>query len=172
MTGPILNTERLILRPHGIEDFESIFDLWSSPDVTRFTNGKRASTREESWARLLRYQGLWAMLGVGYFAIFEKTSGAFLGEAGLADFHRELEPSLDGFAEGGWALLPEAWGQGYAQEALSAILEWYATTEQPLAVACIIDPDNAASIKLAQKTGFRLKAETQYKGSPCLMFER
>jgi RimJ/RimL family protein N-acetyltransferase len=172
MTGPTLTTQRLILRPHTREDFDHVYQLWTSPDVTRFTNGMRASTREESWARLLRYQGLWTILGFGYFAIFQKTSGAFLGEAGLADFHRAIEPSLDGYAEAGWALLPEAWGQGYAQEALDAIFEWYGTTQPPLPIACIINPDNAASLKLAHKTGFRLKAETLYNGSPCLMFER
>jgi RimJ/RimL family protein N-acetyltransferase len=171
MTAPMLETERLILRAHGPQDFESIFHLWSRPEVTLYTNGKRASTREESWARLLRYQGLWAMLGYGYFAIIDKANGAFLGEAGLADFHREIEPSLDSYAEAGWALLPDAWGKGFAQEALSAIFEWYAKTPHPRPVACIIDPENAASVQLGQRIGFRLRAQTQYKGSPCSMFE-
>jgi RimJ/RimL family protein N-acetyltransferase len=120
----------------------------------------------------LRYQGLWPLLGFGYFAIFEKVTGAFLGEAGLADFHREIEPSLDTYAEAGWALMPDAWGKGHAHEALSAIFEWYASTTDPRPVACIINPENTASINLAEKVGFRLTTTTEYKGSPCLMFER
>jgi RimJ/RimL family protein N-acetyltransferase len=173
MSGSLeIETERLILRPHGQQDFASIFQLWSRPEVTRYTNGRRAATREESWARLLRYQGLWAMLGYGYFAIIEKSSGIFLGEAGLADFHREIEPSLDGHAEAGWAMLPEAWGKGYAMEALSAIFEWYNMTANPRKLACIIDPENMASIKLAVRCGFQEIAKTKFKGTPCLMLER
>ncbi len=168
----ILETPRLLLRPHRLDDFTSIVTLWTHPEVTRFTAGNRPSTEEECWQRLLRYHGLWPALGFGYFAITDRQTGAFLGEAGLADFHRDITPSLDGFAEAGWALMPDAWGKGFALEALSAILAWYANTPAPRPVVCIISPDNAASIRLAEKSGFRLKAETEYKGSACLMFER
>ena len=173
MTAPIiLETPRLRLRPHTLDDFTSIVTLWSHPEVTRFTAGNRPSTEEECWQRLLRYHGLWPALGFGYFAITDKETGAFLGEAGLADFHRDILPSIDGFAEAGWALIPDAWGKGFGLEALSAILAWYSATPAPRPTSCVISPDNAASIRLAEKTGFRMKAETEYKGSACLMFER
>lgn len=171
--GPvILETERLLLRPHTLDDFASVARLWSDMEVTRFTSGNQPSTAEESWQRLLRYHGLWPALGFGFFAITDKQTGQFLGEAGLADFHRDITPSLDGLAEAGWVLSPDAWGQGYAHEALTAILGWYATVPNPRPVASIINPDNVASIHLAERLGFGMKAETQYKGSACLMFER
>ncbi len=172
MTAPIvLETPRLLLRPHRLDDFEVMAALWADARVAQFIGGK-PSTAEESWSRLIRYIGFWPALGFGYFAITDKETGAFLGEAGLADFHRDITPSLEGFAEAGWALMPDAWGNGYAQEALSALLAWYANEPSPRPAACIISTDNAASIRLAEKTGFRLKAETQYKDSACLMFER
>ena len=172
MTDPvILETPRLLLRPHRLDDFEAMVALWADVRVAQFIGGK-PSTPEESWSRLIRYIGFWPALGFGYFAITDKETGAFLGEAGLADFHRDITPTLDGFAEAGWALAPEAWGKGFAQQALSAVLAWYANTPAPRPVSCIISPDNAASIRLAEKTGFRLKAEAQYKGSACLMLER
>lgn len=172
MTGPTLETDRLILRPHTLDDFPGVFALWSHPDVARFTAGNKPSNQEECWQRLLRYYGLWPALGFGYFALLDKASGEFVGEAGLADFHRDIAPSLEGYAEAGWALLPAEWGKGYAQEALDAILEWYSKTSTPRPVACIINSDNLASLRLAVKTGFRLKAKTEYKGNDCLMFER
>ncbi|MGB8818963.1 MAG: GNAT family N-acetyltransferase [Rhizobiaceae bacterium] len=168
----ILETSRLILRPHRLDDFSNIVALWGNSDVTRFISGSGPSSQEECWQRLLRYHGLWPALGFGYFAVTSKHTGAFLGEAGLADFNRQITPSLDGFAEAGWALMVHARGNGYALEALSAIIKWYSTTPNPRPVACIISPDNAASIRLAQKVGFVLKAQTEYKGSPCMMFER
>ncbi|MGL4489687.1 MAG: GNAT family N-acetyltransferase [Rhizobiaceae bacterium] len=168
----ILETERLSLRRHTIDDFADMVVLWGEPEVTLYTAARKASSREECWQRLLRYHGLWSLLGYGYFAIIEKSSGTFVGEAGLADFHRDIEPSLSGYAEAGWALLPSHWGKGYAQEALMAVFNWYAEKPNPLPLACIIDPENSASIKLAEKVGFRLKSSTTYKGTPCLMFER
>ncbi len=167
-----LETERLVLRRHTINDFADMVVLWGEPEVTLYTSARKTSSREECWQRLLRYHGLWSLLGYGYFAIIEKRGGVFVGEAGLADFHRDIKPSLEGYAEAGWALLPSHWGKGYAQEALMAIFNWYAATPTPCPIACIIDPENRASIKLAEKTGFRLKGPTEYKGEPCLMFER
>jgi RimJ/RimL family protein N-acetyltransferase len=173
MTEPvILETSRLILRQHDIDDFADMVSLWTEPEVTRFTSGSTPATPEECWQRLLRYRGLWSLLGFGYFVITERRKGAYLGEAGLADFRRSITPSMAGKAEAGWALMPSDWGKGYAHEALTAILDWYAKTPDPRPVACIINSDNSGSIRLAEKSGFRLKAETVYKGSACLMFER
>ena len=167
----ILETPRLILRPHQLEDYSSMLRLWTSPEVTRFTSGNRPSTREEIWQRLLRYAGLWSLLGFGYFAITDKTSGAFLGEAGLADFHRQIDPSLDGHAEAGWAVIPDHWGNGFAREAVVAILGWHAGVTDRRPVACIINPENGVSVRLARDVGFRKKAMTTYNGNPCLLME-
>ena len=77
MTAPpvILETVRLILRPHSLDDFASVAALWSEPLVTRFTSGSQPSTPVESWQRLLRYHGLWPALGFGYFAVTDKKAG-------------------------------------------------------------------------------------------------
>lgn len=166
-----LETTRLLLRPHQVDDYPDMLRLWSSPDVTRFTAGNRPSTEEEVWQRLLRYAGSWPLLGFGYFAIKLKNTGEFIGEAGLADFHRQIEPPLDGQAEAGWALMPDSWGNGYAREALTSILGWYATVEDRRPVACIINPENTVSIRLACDLGFKQKTITEYNGNPCLMME-
>ena len=167
----ILETSRLILRPHRLDDFPDMLRLWSNSDVTRFIAGNRPLTREEVWQRLLRYAGLWPLLGFGYFAITNKETGAFLGEAGLEYFRRQIEPSLDRYAEAGWALLPDHWGNGLAAEAMSAILHWYASTPDPRPVACIINPENTVSVSVARKIGFREKARPEYNGNPCLIIE-
>ena len=118
---PTLSTARLRLRPHRPDDFDACAALWADPRVTQHIQG-RPQTREEVWARLLRYAGHWAWLGFGYWAVEE--GGRTIGELGFADFKRALEPSLDGAPEPGWALSPAVWGQGYATEALTAALAW------------------------------------------------
>lgn len=172
MSAPVMiETERLILRPHVPEDWDAVFALWSDADTSRFISAK-PSSREESWAQLLRYMGLWPALGFGYFAVIDKRTQMFIGEVGLADFHRSIVPTLEGTAEMGWILMPHAWRKGIASEAIMAILDWYSQTPNPRPVSCIIHPENSASLRLAARCGFQEIAKTEYKGSPCLMLQR
>jgi RimJ/RimL family protein N-acetyltransferase len=144
--------------------------MWGDPVVTRFIGG-RASTPEEVWGRMLRYAGLWALLGFGYWAI-EDEGGGYIGDLGFADFRRELTPSMDGLPEIGWALTQRAHGQGYASEAVAAALAWGDVEFAGAPVACIIDPENLASIRVAQKNGFLELARTEYRGEPTIMYRR
>ena len=67
---------------------------------------------------MLRYAGHWQWMGFGFWALEEKSTGAFAGELGFAEFKRELEPSIQGIPEIGWVLAPHAHGKGYATEAV------------------------------------------------------
>ena len=112
---PVLETARLRLRGHRLEDFANCAALWGAPAVTRYIGG-RPFTEEEAWARMLRYVGNWALLGFGYWVIEEKCSGSFLGEGGFAENQRDIQPSLKGMLESGWVFSPSAHGQGYAKK--------------------------------------------------------
>lgn len=168
---PILQTERLILRGHRLDDFADSFALWSDARVTRFIGG-RPSTREEAWSRLLRYVGHWRVLGFGYWAIEERVTGRFIGETGFADFKREIDPSLDGIPEIGWALSPHVHGKGYATEAVRAVAAWGERHFGPVRTACIIAPENTSSIRVAEKCGYREFQRTTYKDNPTIIFVR
>src|SRR5262249_40374115 len=101
---PTIETERLVLRPHQLSDFQRYTEMWAAPDVVRFLGGKPYS-REASWSRFLRHAGIWHHLGFGFFAIEEKETGLFVGEAGFHDLHRTMEPALEGTLEAGWGLM-------------------------------------------------------------------
>src|SRR5215470_14680768 len=127
---PTLCTARLRLRPHHRGDFAAACALWSDPYVTRYIGG-RPLTREEVWARLLRYTGSWYWLGFGYWAVEELSSGQFIGELGYAQNERIFDPPLAllddrgrTLPEIGWVLAPEFHGKGYATEAVLAALAW------------------------------------------------
>lgn len=169
---PVLTTARLTLTPPERSDFEDSAAMWSDPLVTRHVGG-RTSTPEESWARLLRARGLWAVLDYGYWAVRETATGRYVGEVGFADFHRGLTPSIDGVPEMGWVLATWSHGKGFASEAVAAGLAWGAGQWGERApVVCIIDPDNAPSLKLAGKMGFKEQARTTYKDSPTVLLRR
>jgi len=168
---PVLETERLKLRGHRLDDFAQCAAMWADPVVTRYIGGK-AFTEEESWTRFLRYIGHWLLLGFGYWVAEEKGSGKFVGEIGFADYKRELEPSLKGMPEIGWVLASGAHGRGYATEAVRAAVEWGDGHFELGRTACIIAPENLASIRVAEKCGYREWQHATYKGRPTLMFVR
>ena len=149
---PRLDTERLILDAHSAADLEALASLWSDPAIAAAI-GIAPSTRQESWSRLLRYRGLWPLLGFGYWAIREKPSARYIGDIGFADFHRDYARSIEGLPEAGWALLPTAHGRGLATEALRAALTWLDTKNLGPAI-CLIDENNRVSLRLAERNGF------------------
>ena len=169
--APTIETERLILRGYRLEDFPHLTAAWADPVVVRHIGG-RPSTEEESWTRILRNMALWPMLGYGYWALTEKATGRYAGDVGFADFKREIEPSIKGVPEIGWVLAPWSHGRGYATEAAQAALRWLENALGPQRTVCIINDDNRASLRVAQKCGYREFARAVYKGVTVVMLER
>jgi RimJ/RimL family protein N-acetyltransferase len=168
---PVLETERLVLRAHRIADFDASAAMWGDPVVTRYIGGK-PSTREDVWGRLVRYAGHWPLMGYGYWAIEDKSFGRFIGEAGFADFKRDITPPLGDDPEIGWALTPAAHGKGYATEIVTALVEWGDANLSSKRTVCLIHPDNSPSIYVAKKCGYKEFARTTYKGQPTILFRR
>ncbi len=143
--------------------------MWADPNVTRFIGGK-PSTRDETWGRLLRYAGSWALLGYGYWLAEEKDTRRLVGEVGFGNWQRDISPALD-VPEIGWALMPWAQGKGLATEGVMAAVCWSdATLKGPL--TCIISPENPPSIRVAEKCGFREHTRTHFKGDPTIIYRR
>ncbi len=171
LTAPTIVTPRLRLRRHEVDDYEASATMWADEIVVRHIGG-RPSTRPQAWARILSYAGLWAMLGFGYWAIEERSTGIFVGEVGFADFKREIAQSMRDVPEAGWALVPSAHGKGYATEALGAAIAWGDANLASARTVCMIDPENAASIRVALKCGFAQFESASYNDQPVLFFER
>ena len=89
MQIPVIETKRLRLRGHRLDDFGDVAAMWADANVTKQLRDQ-PFTREESWTRLLRYVGHWALLGFGYWVVEDKQTGQFLGEVGFADYERDL----------------------------------------------------------------------------------
>jgi RimJ/RimL family protein N-acetyltransferase len=145
--------------------------MWSDPAVTRYIGGQGFSA-EEVWVRLLRYAGGWALLGYGFWVVQDRATDAFVGEVGFHDLRRETKPSFAGTPEMGWALSPLFHGMGYAREAVDAALRWRDTHIENNVTVCIIDPENAASIRIAQAAGFVQHVKVSYRQSTLQLFDR
>ncbi len=145
--------------------------MWAEECVTKFIGGKPL-TEEETWLRMLRHAGHWSLLSFGYWVVEEKKTGQFLGEAGLAEFRREIEPSIVGTPEAGWVFAKASHGKGYASEAMRAILAWGETRFSNDRTVCLIDPENTASLTLAERLGFQEEVRTTFRGHTTLILGR
>lgn len=166
--APIIETERLILRGHVKADLDDCFAMWGDAEVTRFIGGKPAAL-DEVWSRLLRYVGHWEQMDYGFWTVREKVGGRFVGEVGFADFKRQMTPSFGETPEMGWVLSPAVHSKGYATEAVNAALAWADQRFAGGRTVCMISPDNAPSLRVAEKAGFREFARTNYHDDVILL---
>ena len=165
---PVVETERLVLRGHRLDDYEACAAMWGDPEVVRHIGG-RPFGPSECWMRLMRYVGHWSLLGYGLWAVEEKATGRFVGEVGFFDYRREIDPPLEA-PEMGWVLAPWSHGRGYASEAVRAARAWALGYFGPIETVCIINPDNAPSLRIAEKFGFRETARTTLGADPVILF--
>ncbi|MCT7376168.1 GNAT family N-acetyltransferase [Chelativorans salis] len=174
MSGPpVLETERLLLREHRPEDLDAYHAMWCDPEVVRYVNsGGGALSREQAWDAILRHRGMWAIFGFGFWVIEDKGTGRLIGEVGMQERCRNIQPEIRGTLEAGWVLSPEWHGRGLAREAMGAVIDWCDERFPAKPFTCIINPANERSLKLAEKLGFRILARTSYRDTPNLLLQR
>ncbi|WP_414902843.1 GNAT family N-acetyltransferase [Sphingomonas flavalba] len=166
----MIETDRLVLRRHGEDDFDALHALWSDPLVIAHVGGVPLG-REQVWHRLLRYIGHWAVRGYGMWVV-ETRDGAFVGDVGIFEGRRGLGPRFDSAPEVGWVLSPAAWGRGYATEAVLGALGWIEATHGIDRTVCLIESGHRPSIHVAERAGFAHYDAAEYKGEAIVLMER
>jgi RimJ/RimL family protein N-acetyltransferase len=169
--APNIETPRLKLRAHRLEDLDDCVAMWADTVVTRFIGGK-PSTTQRTWLRMLEYAGHWSLMGFGYWAIEEKATGSFVGEVGFADFKRDIAPSMKNVPELGWALTPRFHGMGYATEAVRAALAWGDVHLKAAKTVCMISTENIASLRVAQKCSYEEFERALFGDEPTVYLAR
>jgi RimJ/RimL family protein N-acetyltransferase len=168
---PVLETARLRLRGYQLSDLAAFTAMSQEPDFYRYlTPGPMPA--EDVWNTMMRSVGHWALKGFGFWAVEEKSSGAFIGAVGFVDRKRNLDPPMNGDPEIGWVLAPSTHGQGYATEAVQAVQAWGDAHFSQARTVCMMDPDNLASRRVAEKFGYHEYARTTYHGDAVVLLER
>ncbi len=170
MSGPVLATSRLRLTPVAVTDFDDLFALWRQEVFHRHITGRPLS-EEEVWFRLLRDIGHWTALARGNWTMRLADTGAYVGQVGVLDFRRAVQPALDA-PEVGWGVDPTFQGQGLAGEGVAAALEWADTVLKAPRTVCMIGPGNLASLRLAGRLGYVAYADGVYHSEPTILLER
>lgn len=146
--GPTLETDRLILRPPGVGDFDAWAAFMADPDAMRYLGGPQPPAG--AWRALALMAGAWVVSGFGNFSVIEKASGRWIGRCG--PWYPEGWPG----PEIGWAFDRSAWGRGYATEAARRCLAYAYDVLGWDRVVHPIDPGNTASIAVAKRIGSTL----------------
>lgn len=145
----VLETERLVLREVEATDAAFLLELLNSPGFLENIGDR--GVRDEAQSRAYIADRLTASYrdhGFGMWLAAQRSDGKPVGLAGLV--RRE---GLD-YPDVGYAFIPLAWGQGYAQEAAAAVV---AHARGPLGIpvlAAITTPENFASMAVLRKIGF------------------
>jgi [ribosomal protein S5]-alanine N-acetyltransferase len=146
-----------------MSDAAAIFERYaSSPDVTRYVGWPLHRSVEETRAFVAFSDDGWARSPAGAYLIFSSESGTLLGSTGLV-FETPFRAAT------GYALAKDAWGQGYATEALAAMVE----TARALGVRrlyALCHHEHRASARVLEKSGFSLEGVLrQYAEFPNLL---
>jgi RimJ/RimL family protein N-acetyltransferase len=164
MSEATLETERLILRMMREDDLEEYAKIYADPEVVRYLGEGRTLDRTGAWWHMAMVLGHWALRGYGPWAVEERASGRLVGRVGF------LNPEgWPGF-ELGWVLAREHWGKGYATEAGRRALAHAFERMGRDHVISLIHPDNANSIRVAERLGERLEARTPLFGREVFVY--
>jgi RimJ/RimL family protein N-acetyltransferase len=159
-----LETDRLTLRMLGEADFDAYAEMCADPETMRHIGDGQPLSRPVAWRNLAMMVGHWSLRGYGLWAAEERSSGILAGQIGF--WNPEGWPGF----ELGWTLRRSFWGRGYATEGARTALQFaFSQLEQPHVIS-LIHPDNAASIRVAQRLGERLVGSTEVMGKPALIY--
>jgi RimJ/RimL family protein N-acetyltransferase len=153
--GPVIETERLILRQWRNTDVAPNTAMLADPGTARYitADNKPVTSELAGWRNAAVMAGHWALHGAGMFVVEEKRSGKYVGRVGPW-----FPPGWPGF-EVGWGIAPEFRGKGYAVEAARASIDWsFATFELDQIMHCI-DSENLASQAVARRLGAEKQGE-------------
>jgi RimJ/RimL family protein N-acetyltransferase len=174
LSGPVLTTARFELWQPQADDLTGLFELTHDEETRRFLGGF-VTSEVDSFARLLRNAGSWALWGYGTFMVRRRGEARILANCGIFRSHRGFgaEQGLDNVPEAGWIIHRDAWGQGVASEVMTAVLGWFDATHGHQRVACMIEEGHAASEAIAAKLGFvRYGVQRADTGTPLGLWER
>ncbi|SDI80660.1 Protein N-acetyltransferase, RimJ/RimL family [Pseudomonas flavescens] len=153
-----LQTPRLYLSAWRDDDLADLATLCADEQVMR--HFPAPLSLEQSQALLARLQQHFSQHGFCFWALRRRHDGRFIGMTGLA--HVGFEAAFTPAVEIGWRLLPDHWGQGYAQEAARAALDCaFERLELPQVVA-FTTTTNVPSQRVMQALGMQPSGDFEH----------
>ena len=168
--APVIVTERFELWRPRYEDMRPVFELVGHPATSTYLG-----TIEwvDHYNRFHRNAGGWALHGYGNFMVRPRGKPQIVATLGVFHSNRGLGEDFDMMPEAGWIVAHDHVGQGLASEAMAAVLAWFERAHGAQRIVCMISPENAPSLRLAEKFGFAAMRDAELAdGAAVRLFER
>jgi [ribosomal protein S5]-alanine N-acetyltransferase len=144
---PVLLTQRLLLRPFEHEDAPALATLLNDPGVAiGICSAPLPFTTLHASARILMIRAR-EVAGKDYVWAVENTEGNLIGTLGLSEVGADT-------LRLGYAYARDHWGQGFASEALAAVMDWASRNLADHHIYAEVFHDNPASAAILAKLGF------------------
>ena len=149
-TLPIITTQRVVLRWISEDDVDSLYEIFSDPQVMRYWSTVPLRNRKAA-AELQREiaEGNWREQ-MFKWGLALRDSNTVIGTTTL--FNLNLD---NGRAELGYAMARAYWGKGYMNEALKALVSHAFDVMTLRRLEADVDPRNTASIRTLERLGFQ-----------------
>ena len=155
----IMETDRLVLREFGLSDLDDLASIMADPQVMEFSTGGPWD-RNRTKVFLENCQVDYTVEGWSYrrWAVIHKHDNRLIGYCGLAQYDE-----VDGSPEIaiGFRLTPEYWGRGLTTEAAAATRDYGFGRLGMKRLISTIEPENIASIRVAEKIGMTCEKQIQ-----------
>lgn len=164
----VLESSRLLFRRQQPDDLNHLWELYCDPQVVKYIPDAPRSYLEAKEELEWFTNGHPEHPELGLWATIHKESGNFIGRCGL------LPMTIDGQYEVEVAYLIDKayWGQGLGTEAAGAIRDYGFERLRLTRLICLVDPENLASIRVAEKIGMRFEKEGKDDKGSFLVFAR
>jgi ribosomal-protein-alanine N-acetyltransferase len=169
MTSPytlVLETKRLILRRLVLADLDDLWALYCDPDITRYIADAPLSLDETVEELEWHMNGHPRYPELGLWATILKETGQFIGRCGLLPWTIDGQNEI----EVAYTIAREHWGQGLATEAAKGILQYGFEQLRLSRLICLIDSENIASQRVAEKIGMAFEREARDEKGPFLIY--
>ena len=148
-----VETARLIMSVPLPNDAAAVFERYASdPDVTKYLGWPTHQTVADTEGFISFSTSQWEREGMGAYLIRDRANGVLLGSTGLGLANSGADGTRHR-ALTGYVLARDAWGQGYATEALRAMVD-IARGIGIVSLSALCHPEHQASVRVLEKCEF------------------
>lgn len=163
-------TERLILREILPTDVDGLFELDSDPEVHRYLGNNPVTNKAQIVDVIAFIRQQYVDHGIGRWAVVDKSTGEFMGWAGLK-FVTEPTNNRQNFHDLGYRLIRKYWGKGIATECARASLAYGFEQLGLTQIFAAAHVENLASNRILSKVGFQCAGTFLYDEDECNWYE-
>ena len=164
MLLPEIETERLLLRMYQAEELESVYNIITDKNVTKFFPAYYSVEKADVLNSLPRRIKRWQNYGFGQLGVFDKSDEKLIGYCGLQPLDDREEIEIY------YGFYKNFWGRGLASKAARAFLRFGIEHAKLPEIVAVTHPENVVSQKVLLKLGMKQRENIRVYDLPAAYF--